>query len=245
MVFPDQRVFLLGQTGLARAFVRPTGTASLVGIQSTGRENKDIRGGMHFWLLNNSELYGRIPGSSTTEAANKGDVYVQGAALSNDPAVEFTYSPTSTAIPRTGLLNSTDLTTDIKAGIDDADDNGSIPFGNDTRHRTGVFVRGNGSSFTKQDVPTSVAGTTLINAYPNPTNSDVTVSFIVPLNGMVRIALYNALGQKVTDLREEYLNAANYTTSFNVSDLPSGTYHVRMTTEGIATPLTTSVTVIK
>jgi hypothetical protein len=240
--FPDQRVLLLGPIGPA-AFIRPNTTP--VAITSIGRENKDIRGGIALWMNNAGQLYGQIPGSSVLGAVNKGDVYVQGGVIGADPTVAFFYEPTSIFIPRLGLMNSSDLTTDIKAGIDDADDNLLAPGGADTRHRTGVFVRGNGSSFTKQDVPTAVTGSTLINAYPNPANSDVTVSFIVPLNGMVRIALYNALGQKVTDLREEYLNASNYTTSFNVSDLPSGTYHVRMTTEGIDTPLTTSVTVIK
>jgi hypothetical protein len=243
--FPDQRVLLLGPINQPpfTAFIRPSTTP--VAITSIGRENKDIRGGISLWMNNSSQLYGQIPGSSTLGAVNKGDVYVQGANLGSDPGVRFFYFPISASVPITGLSNSSDLTTDIKAGIDDADDNLLAPGGADTRHRTGVFVRGNGSSFTKQDVPTAVTGSTLINAYPNPANSDVTVSFIVPINGMVRIALYNALGQKVTDLREEYLNAANYTTSFNVSDLPSGTYHVRMSTEGIDAPLTTSVTVIK
>jgi hypothetical protein len=242
LIFPNQRVLLLGAGNpLVNSYVVPDG-ATAVGITSTGRENKDIRGGVTFWM-SGSQLYGQIPGSSTSGAANKGDIYLQGNTITSDNNnVKFFYAGTQV----TGLGFSAVLATDIKAGIDDADDNGAIPAGAMTQHRTGVFVRGNGTAFTKDNTPTSsVTGTTLINAYPNPANSDVTVSFIVPINGMVRIALYNALGQKVTDLREEYLNAANYTTSFNVSDLPSGTYHVRMSTEGIDAPLTTSVTVIK
>jgi len=242
LVFPDQRVLLLGAgNSFANSYVVPDG-ATAVGITSTGRENKDIRGGVTFWMTG-SQLYGQIPGSSISGAANKGDIYLQGNNITSDANnVKFFYAGTQV----TGLGFSAVLATDIKAGIDDADDNGAIPSGAMTQHRTGVFVRGNGTAFTKDNTPSNaVPGTTLINAYPNPANSDVTVSFIVPINGMVRIALYNALGQKVTDLREEYLNAANYTTSFNVSDLPSGTYHVRMSTEGIDAPLTTSVTVIK
>lgn len=239
LVFPDQRVLLLGPILTNGAVITPL---TSVALTSTGRENKDVRGQIAFKINNTTQLYGQIPGSSIAGAVNKGDVYVQGATIGNDPRVDFYYTPSGFI---SGLANSTNYAVDIKAGIDDADDNNLAPGLADTRHRTGVFVRGNGSSFQKQDVPTAVAGTSLINAYPNPANSDVTVSFIVPINGMVRIALYNALGQKVTDLREEYLNAANYTTSFNVSDLPSGTYHVRMSTEGIDAPLTTSVTVIK
>jgi hypothetical protein len=67
-----------------------------------------------------------------------------------------------------------------------------------------------------------------LNVYPNPASGDVTVAFRVPMEGIVRVALYNALGEKVTDLREEYLSVDNYTTSFSGANLPSGTYHVRL-----------------
>ena len=57
------------------------------------------------------------------------------------------------------------------------------------------------------------------------------------------VALYDAMGRKVTDLREEYLNIDTYSTTFNAADLPSGTYHVRLMHDLFT--VTTSVSIIK
>ena len=113
--------------------------------------------------------------------------------------------------------------------IDDADDDGYTA-NTSARRRTGVFRAGNGTQFTK-DIAGAVSGSNLLEVYPSPANGDVTVNFIVPVQGFVSVDLYNTLGQKVTDITNGMFNADRYSASFNVSNLPSGTYQVRIANE--------------
>jgi hypothetical protein len=214
-----------------------------VAITSSDRENKDIRGNVEFHAIG-AGLYGQVPAA----AANKGDVYLQRDAVGLDNGVvSFYYHATTlgSQVQITGDANSTAKGTDIKAGFDDADDDAYLGSSSaaDTRRRTGVFVAGNGTSFTKDNTNEAITGTNVLNVYPNPASGDVTVAFTVPFDGMVRVALYNALGEKVTDLREGNLSADTYTTTFSASSLPSGTYHVRLVHDLYT--LTTAVSVIK
>jgi hypothetical protein len=142
----------------------------------------------------------------------------------------------------TGLDNSIVRATDIKAGMDDADDD-IYTANTSTLRRTGVFRSGTSLNQFLKETPNAVAGTELMNVFPNPASGDVTVAFKVPVEGMIRVALYDAMGRKVTDLREEYLTVDTYSTTFNAADLPSGTYHVRLMHDLFT--VTTSVSVIK
>ena len=110
-----------------------------------------------------------------------------------------------------------------------ADDDGFVANASSQR-RTGVFRAGNGTQFTKE-IAGAVSGSNLLEVYPSPANGDVTVNFIVPVQGFVSVDLYNTLGQKVTDITNGMFNADRYSASFNVSNLPSGTYQVRIANE--------------
>jgi hypothetical protein len=225
----NKRILMNGPSSAAlpaRILAGSAGTG--VAFTSTARENKDIRGNIQFHAINTG-LYGQVPPS----AANRGDIYLQRSALGTDNGfVTFWYhsSTLGSQSEITGLFNSTAKASDIKAGLDDADDDNfaGSSSSTDSRRRTGVFVAGNGISFTKDNAPEAITGANVLNVYPNPASGDVTVAFRVPMEGIVRVALYNALGEKVTDLREEYLSVDNYTTSFSGANLPSGTYHVRL-----------------
>jgi len=48
-------------------------------------------------------------------------------------------------------------------------------------------------------------------------------------SGFVNIDVFNALGQKVTTLVNEQMNAGNYSTDFNAVNLTSGIYFYKMT----------------
>lgn len=210
----------------ARILAGSAGTG--IAFTSTARENKDIRGNIEFHAIS-AGLYGEVPAA----AANKGDVYLQRTAIAPDNGVvTFWYDGATlgSQVQISGNANSTTKATDIKAGLDDADDDNFAGSGasTDSRRRTGVFVAGNGASFTKDNTNEAITGSNVLNVYPNPSSGDVTVAFRVPMEGVVRVALYNTLGEKVTDLREGYLSVDNYTTSFNGANLPSGTYHVRL-----------------
>ncbi len=60
--------------------------------------------------------------------------------------------------------------------------------------------------------------------YPNPFNPSTKISFEVPVNAKVRIAVYNALGQKISDLTNRQYNTGRYEVDFNADKLSSGLY---------------------
>jgi hypothetical protein len=250
LTFPDHRILISGPAdgsnvpappaaATAYAELLPGAGGTGVMFTSTGRENKDIRGSIRFNTIDLG-LFGRV----AVGAANKGDVYLQMADIAGDKKLEFNHNAAALAFLTavTGLNNGTVRTTDIKAGMDDADDDSYVA-NTSTSRRTGVFRSGTTTNQFLKETPNAVAGTELMNVFPNPASGDVTVAFKVPVEGMIRVALFDAMGRKVTDLREDYLTIDTYSTTFNAADLPSGTYHVRLMHDLFT--VTTSVTVIK
>lgn len=233
-----QNFLLLGPKGTnvlnntSAHIISSTGPGTGTAITASGAENKYIRGGIVLHAVG-SGLYGSIPAVAT----NKGDVYLQRAASGTDNGfVQFAYAATFgtqslvTGINQetTGNNNNADKPSIIKAGLDDANDDSYTNTAAQNR-RTGVFLAGNGTTFTKPTEPVTGLGNEGLVAYPNPANGGtVTVNFQVPNDTYVRIALYDALGRKVTDLNSGNVSAGVYNTSFDVSNLVSGAYTVRM-----------------
>ncbi len=60
--------------------------------------------------------------------------------------------------------------------------------------------------------------------YPNPFNPSTHINYSVPLNGNVKITVYNVLGEETGILVNEYKEAGSYKAEFNGSSLPSGVY---------------------
>lgn len=60
--------------------------------------------------------------------------------------------------------------------------------------------------------------------YPNPFNPSTNIRFNIPSDQNVRINIYNALGQLVNTLVNQFYSAGNYTITFNAANLPSGLY---------------------
>jgi len=65
--------------------------------------------------------------------------------------------------------------------------------------------------------------------YPNPFNPSTTIKYTVEKPDMVRITLYNELGQKVKELVNEFKQSGSYDISFNASSISSGIYFYRFT----------------
>ncbi len=90
---------------------------------------------------------------------------------------------------------------------------GSVPAGN--------VLRSAGTS-----VPQSY---TLQQNYPNPFNPTTTISFTLPEDGFVSIAVFNMLGQQVRTLaNHEQYDAGTQEVEFNASELASGAYFYRI-----------------
>jgi hypothetical protein len=64
--------------------------------------------------------------------------------------------------------------------------------------------------------------------YPNPFNPATSISYSIAKSGLVKIAIYNTLGQQVKELVNEVKEAGSYNVSFNASSLTSGIYFYKI-----------------
>ncbi len=60
--------------------------------------------------------------------------------------------------------------------------------------------------------------------YPNPFNPSTKIDFSLAESGVVKMDVYNLLGQKVAIILDEFREAGYHSVTFNASDLPSGAY---------------------
>ncbi len=75
---------------------------------------------------------------------------------------------------------------------------------------------------------TPPAGFGLSQNYPNPFNPSTTISYSIPVQGKVRLIVYDALGREVRKLVDEEKDAGNYNIDFNADGLASGIYFYRL-----------------
>lgn len=78
------------------------------------------------------------------------------------------------------------------------------------------------------NVPTKFA---LGQNYPNPFNPSTKIKFDLAKNTNAKLVIFNSLGQEVKTLLNDFQQAGFYELEFNASDLPSGTYFYRLTTD--------------
>jgi hypothetical protein len=72
-------------------------------------------------------------------------------------------------------------------------------------------------------------GFALLGNYPNPFNPTTTISYAVPEEAYLRIAVYDVLGGLVAELFNGSVPAGVHQLAWDAEDTPSGTYLVRMT----------------
>jgi endonuclease/exonuclease/phosphatase family metal-dependent hydrolase len=63
--------------------------------------------------------------------------------------------------------------------------------------------------------------------YPNPFNPSTLISFNIPADGFVSLAIYDLSGKEVMNVIQENKAAGYYSLNINASALPSGTYFYR------------------
>lgn len=66
--------------------------------------------------------------------------------------------------------------------------------------------------------------------YPNPFNPSTQIEFSIIEAGMVKLTVYNLLGEEIQILRNEYLQPGFYQTNFDAANLPSGMYIYKLET---------------
>lgn len=107
-------------------------------------------------------------------------------------------------------------------------------FAHITRARTGsrLWAVRSGGLISKSD---GVVGITPVSGevpsdyklsqnYPNPFNPSTNIQFAVPVNGLVKLTVYDALGREISTLVNEVKAAGTYNVDFNASALNSGVY---------------------
>ena len=65
--------------------------------------------------------------------------------------------------------------------------------------------------------------------YPNPFNPTTDIKFSIPQTGLVKLVVYDILGQEVATLVNEVRQTGNYSINFNASNLASGVYIYKLT----------------
>ncbi len=67
--------------------------------------------------------------------------------------------------------------------------------------------------------------------YPNPFNPVTNINYTVAKDGLVKIKVYDVLGNEVCELLNQIKAAGSYTLQFNASNLPSGVYFYKLETD--------------
>jgi hypothetical protein len=72
--------------------------------------------------------------------------------------------------------------------------------------------------------------------YPNPFNNNTRIKFHIPEhndrnNLLVRLEVFNAIGEKITSLIEEELAGGHHEKVFDASELSSGIYFYKLTVD--------------
>ena len=90
--------------------------------------------------------------------------------------------------------------------------------------------------------PTAVAGPAaeipatwaLQQNYPNHFNPSTAISFSLPASMLVRLEVYNMVGQKMATLVQGRLAAGSHAATWDAWDAPAGIYFYRLTGEGFS-----------
>ena len=72
--------------------------------------------------------------------------------------------------------------------------------------------------------------------YPNPFNPSTTIRYHVGVGGEVRIKVYDAVGQEVAQLLDEYRAPGTHELNWDASGHASGTYFYELEVDGLALP---------
>lgn len=64
--------------------------------------------------------------------------------------------------------------------------------------------------------------------FPNPYNSQTTISYSIPNSSLVQIQIFDVLGREVSTLLNEEKAAGNYKINYNAGELTSGVYLYRL-----------------
>jgi photosystem II stability/assembly factor-like uncharacterized protein len=186
---------------------------------------------------------GGIFGSTLYRSSNNGDTWQQRSPLpSNGAVTQFLgYGNDIFACsPNNGIFRSTNNGNNwIKISSDLPSTNYRYSF---AIHNNWMFAGTSGNGVWRRPLgdivgvteiqPDIPAMSSLKQNYPNPFNPATTISFDIRNNSLVRLKVFNMLGQEVASFfNNEELNAGSYDIEFNANKLASGIYFYQLTVE--------------
>ncbi len=68
--------------------------------------------------------------------------------------------------------------------------------------------------------------------YPNPFTGNATLNYTIPENGTVKLSVYNAIGEQISELVNEMQMSGQHAVIFSPKDLPAGMYTFRLEFNG-------------
>jgi len=68
--------------------------------------------------------------------------------------------------------------------------------------------------------------------YPNPFNPSTKIYYAIPKEGNVKITIYNSIGQKISEIINEFKNPGAYVVEFSGSNMSSGIYYYTLESNG-------------
>jgi hypothetical protein len=80
--------------------------------------------------------------------------------------------------------------------------------------------------------------------YPNPSNPKSKIDYEIPVDGKVKITLYDILGREALNIVNETKPAGYYSAEFDGTNLASGVYFYRITAEGSSQKFTKTLKMI-
>ncbi|MEX2364465.1 MAG: T9SS type A sorting domain-containing protein [Balneolaceae bacterium] len=95
----------------------------------------------------------------------------------------------------------------------------------------GEIVHADGGATPIEDELDQVKRISLNQNYPNPFNPSTVISFSIPQNSHVNLAVYDVTGKQVAELANSRMAAGNHTVDFNASNLSSGIYIYKLTAD--------------
>jgi hypothetical protein len=78
-----------------------------------------------------------------------------------------------------------------------------------------------------------LTGYSLKQNYPNPFNPNTIIEFEIPISQLIKLKVFDLLGNEVAELLNEERNVGNYKIEFNTANLSSGVYIYRLQTNNI------------
>lgn len=67
-----------------------------------------------------------------------------------------------------------------------------------------------------------------VSNFPNPFNPIAVINYSIPVEGIVKITVYNSIGQVIQELVNEFKDPGNYSAEFNGNNFASGLYFYRI-----------------